>query len=161
MLFKLVVTGDPETTFLPYMERSASELGLNEKDLENWMAENPDLLFGAEHVLVISQSVAGRPMADILALDADGQLVIVEIKRDCLIERRLGSCSSMQLRWPERTTRTLSNCTKTIGKDAMGKPRTSPCSTDSKPWSTTQRLPKRTSKVIGSVSWPLALTKAC
>jgi hypothetical protein len=40
------------------------------------------LLFGTEQVLVISQSVSGQRMADILALDADGRLVIVEIKRD-------------------------------------------------------------------------------
>ena len=46
------------------------------------MARNPDLLFGAEKVLVIGQSVAGKRMGDILALDADGRLVIVEIKRD-------------------------------------------------------------------------------
>ncbi len=31
---------------------------------------------------MISQSVAGQHMADILALDADGRLIIVEIKRD-------------------------------------------------------------------------------
>ena len=46
------------------------------------MAGNPELLFGGEQVLVISQSVSGQRMADILALDADGRLVIVEIKRD-------------------------------------------------------------------------------
>ena len=46
------------------------------------MALHPELLFGSEQVLVISQSVAGQSMGDILALDADGCLVIVEIKRD-------------------------------------------------------------------------------
>ena len=81
MLFKLIRDGE-RTTFQPYMERSASELDLTEKNLENWMAGNPELLFGGEQVLVISQSVSGQRMADILALDADGCVVIVEIKRD-------------------------------------------------------------------------------
>ena len=69
-------------TFQPYTERSASELDLAEKDLENWIATNPELLFSTEQVLVITQSVAGQSMADILALDADGRVVIVEIKRN-------------------------------------------------------------------------------
>ena len=69
-------------TFQPYTEKSASELYLAEKDLENWIARNPELLFSTEQVLVISQSVAGQSMADILALDADGRVVIVEIKRN-------------------------------------------------------------------------------
>ena len=83
MLFKLIRDGERrKNAFQPYMERTASELNLTEKNLENWMAGNPELLFGTERVLVISQSVAGQRMADILALDADGCLVIVEIKRD-------------------------------------------------------------------------------
>ena len=64
------------------MKRAATELKLTEKNLENWIAGNPELLFGVEKVLVISQSVSGKSMADILALDADGCVVIVEIKRD-------------------------------------------------------------------------------
>lgn len=71
-----------KSTFQPYVERSASELGLVEKDLENWIAKNPELLFSTEQVLVITQSIKGKSMADILALDADGRVVIVEIKRD-------------------------------------------------------------------------------
>lgn len=81
MLFKLN-REQQKTTFQPYMRRSASELGLRERDLENWIAENPELLFGGEQVLVIGQSVSGQSMADILALDADRRLVVVEIKRD-------------------------------------------------------------------------------
>lgn len=81
MLFKLVHDKE-KIAFQPYMVRSASEIGLTEKDLENWIADNPELLFGGEKVLVIGQSVSGESMADILALDADGRLVIVEIKRD-------------------------------------------------------------------------------
>lgn len=81
MLFKLIQDGE-QSAFHPYMQRAASELNLKEKNLEDWMARNPDLLFGAEKVLVIGQSVSGKSMGDILALDGDGRLVIVEIKRD-------------------------------------------------------------------------------
>ena len=82
MLFRLIRKGE-KTEFQSLMKRSASELRLAEKDLENWMARRPELLFGSgEKVLVIAQSVSGHSMADILALDAEGKLVIVEIKRD-------------------------------------------------------------------------------
>ncbi len=81
MLFKLI-RKKQQTAFQPFMRREASDLKLKEKDLENWIAENPELLFGTEQILVISQSVSGKRMADILALDAERRLVIVEIKRD-------------------------------------------------------------------------------
>ena len=81
MLFRLI-RGGQHTTFNAFVKRSASELDLDEKDLENWISRTPELLFGGEQVLVIAQSVSGRSMADILALDAQGNLVIVEIKRD-------------------------------------------------------------------------------
>ena len=81
MLFRLIREGE-KTEFQTFVKRSASALRLAEKDLENWMASNPALLFGGEEVLVIAQSVSGLSMADILALDAEGNLVIIEIKRD-------------------------------------------------------------------------------
>ena len=81
MLFRLIRT-DQKPIFQQFMKCRASDLNLKEKDLENWIAENPELLFGVEQVLVITQSIGGQRMADIMALDADGRLVIVEIKRD-------------------------------------------------------------------------------
>ena len=81
ILFK-VVREEDQITFRQYMKYSASQLDIREKDLENWISEHPELLFGGEGILVISQSVSGKSMADILALDADGNLIIVEIKRD-------------------------------------------------------------------------------
>ena len=81
MLFRLIRDGQ-STAFRGFIKRSAVELGLAEKDLENWMSRNPTLLFGGEEVLVIAQSISGQRMADILALDTDGNLVIVEIKRN-------------------------------------------------------------------------------
>ena len=81
ILFK-AIREDDKITFRQYMKYSASQLDIHEKDLENWISEHPELLFGGEGILVISQSISGQTMADILALDADGNLIIVEIKRD-------------------------------------------------------------------------------
>ena len=89
MLFRLVREGE-QTSFRRLEKCSASSLKLTEKDLENWMARHQALLFGGEEVLVIAQSVQGRSMADILALDAEGNLVIVEIKRDWSDRKTIG-----------------------------------------------------------------------
>ena len=89
MLFRLVRDGE-QTSFGRLDKRSAKSLRLTEKDLENWLAEHQALLFGGEEVLVIAQSVQGRRMADILALDAEGNLVIVEIKRDWSYRETIG-----------------------------------------------------------------------
>ena len=59
-----------------------SNIGLLESDIERWLADAPNLLLPNEQLLVVARSVAGQAMADILALDAFGRLVIVEIKRD-------------------------------------------------------------------------------
>ena len=89
MLFRLVREGE-QTSFRRLEKRSASSLSLTEKDLENWMSRHRALLFGGEEVLVIAQSVQGRSMADILALDTEGNLVIVEIKRDWSDRKTVG-----------------------------------------------------------------------
>ena len=62
--------------------QAPSSVGLLESDIERWLADQPNLLLPNEQLLVIARSVAGQAMADILALDALGRLVIVEIKRD-------------------------------------------------------------------------------
>ena len=64
------------------VERAASELGVMEKSLENFLSDDPARLFPREHILVIGQSISGQGMADILALDASGRLILVELKRD-------------------------------------------------------------------------------
>lgn len=81
MLFQLIREREG-ASFTPLKKRPASKLAIKEKDLENWMANNENLLFEGEEVLVFAQSVQGRSMGDILALDSEGHLVIVEIKRD-------------------------------------------------------------------------------
>ena len=81
MLYRLK-KGKGTSSFEAMPERRAKDLGVAEKDLETWLAQNPELLFRAERVLVIGQSVSGESMADILALDADGSVILVEMKRD-------------------------------------------------------------------------------
>ena len=72
---KLVVTNQ-------FREEAASALGVREKVIEGWIASRPQLLLPNEELLVIGQSISGQGMADILALDSVGDLVLVEIKRD-------------------------------------------------------------------------------
>ena len=82
MLFEIVKT---TSGFTPsdkgLVAQPPSEVGLLESDIERWLADKPRLLLPNEELLVIAQSVAGQSMADVLALDALGRLVIVEIKR--------------------------------------------------------------------------------
>jgi RecB family endonuclease NucS len=63
------------------MPRPAADLGLLEKDIEEWIADHPEVLLPNEQVLVIEQSITGQSMADVLVLDSFGRLIIVEIKR--------------------------------------------------------------------------------
>jgi hypothetical protein len=58
-----------------------AELGLLEKDIENWIADRPNIILPNEKILVIGQSISGQSMADVLAIDEFGRLVIVEVKR--------------------------------------------------------------------------------
>lgn len=82
MLYEIEANGDKLVVTKQFREKPASEIGVREKAIENWIAERPELLFPNERVLVIAQSISGQGMADILALDSLGNLVLVEIKRD-------------------------------------------------------------------------------
>jgi hypothetical protein len=82
MLYTLEKDGNGFIVKERFIEKAASKLGLLEKAIENWIAVNPELLFPKEQVLVFAQSVAGESMADVLALDSFGNLVVVEVKRD-------------------------------------------------------------------------------
>ena len=120
-------------TFQPYTERSASELDLAEKDLENWIAKNPELLFSTEQVLVITQSVAGQSMADILALDADGRVVIVEIKRNWSNRETVGQLLEYAAKMTEKNYEYLEELASRITDlDTTRKVPMSPCSNDFK-----------------------------
>src|SRR5438309_1508279 len=82
MLYSLEKKGNDFTVKERFIEGVASKLGVLEKAIENWIAGNPKLLFPKEQVLVFAQSVAGHSMADVLALDSFGHLIVVEVKRD-------------------------------------------------------------------------------
>ena len=82
MLYEIETNGDDLTVTNEFREKNASELGIREKAIENWIAALPKLLLPNEEVLIIGQSVSGQGMADILALDSLGNLLLVEIKRD-------------------------------------------------------------------------------
>jgi hypothetical protein len=79
-----------------------SSVGLLERDIERWLAEKPNLLLPNEQLLVIATSVAGQSMADILALDALGRLVIVEISATGPTARPWGSCLNTLLAYAPR-----------------------------------------------------------
>jgi hypothetical protein len=82
-LFRLVdgIDGQPETVE-PVTFASVGALEL--KHIEEWLKKEPTLL--GEDLLVIASQLTGfdktRDRPDLLALDASGKLVVVEIKRD-------------------------------------------------------------------------------
>lgn len=43
-----------------YHEKSASELDVEEKTIEDWIAYHPKLILPKEELLVIGQSIAGK-----------------------------------------------------------------------------------------------------
>jgi hypothetical protein len=72
----------PKGKFNPLSPCLARDLKLREKKIESWIAQNPELLFSnPEAAMVIATELAGEPMADMLAVDSQGTLIIIEIKR--------------------------------------------------------------------------------
>lgn len=82
MLYKLVQLAD-KTTFIPLPAKSMQEQGLLEKQMELWLADNPKAVLPEDEkqVLVISQEEPFKNVTDVLAVDADRNLVVIEIKR--------------------------------------------------------------------------------
>ena len=82
MLYAFDVTGkklDPLTLIEP------GAAGVKENDIEKAIADRPTSIFRREAnelpLLIVKKSVQGARMADIIALDAEGRLVLVECKR--------------------------------------------------------------------------------
>lgn len=98
MLYEIEKHGDKLVPNKQFIEKSASELGIKEKSIENWIAAKPELLFPNEVILVIGQSVSGQKMADVLALDSSGNLIIIEIKRDWSDRETVGQLLSYAAR---------------------------------------------------------------
>ena len=62
-----------------------SQLGLQERrDIQEWVAANPSIL--GDDLLIIGKEFAGfdrtNERLDLLAVDSEGKLVIIELKRD-------------------------------------------------------------------------------
>ena len=62
-----------------------AQMGLRERrDIQEWVAANPGIL--GEDLLIIGKEFSGFDLTDerldILAVDSDGKLVVIELKRD-------------------------------------------------------------------------------
>ena len=79
-----------------YIMKAASEVGLLEKNIEEFIAGNPKTLFPNEEILVIGQSISYRNMADVLALDATGNLESVPVQQ--ITTNNSPNCIKMQKR---------------------------------------------------------------
>ena len=71
-------------------------------------------------MLVISRSVSGKNMADILALDADGCVVIVEIKRDWSDRATVGQLLEYAAAMTGKNYEVWKNWTETTGLGTTG-----------------------------------------
>lgn len=82
MLYKLK-QAENKTTFVRLNATSMADEGLLESQMEQWLADNPTaVLPEAEgRVLVISQETPFKNVTDILAIDSQGNLLIIEVKR--------------------------------------------------------------------------------
>lgn len=83
MLFKIGEGGG--NTVEAVLEDELAELGLRERDdLQEWVIEEPRIL--GEELLIITSEYAGfedtLDRLDVLALDREGRLVVIELKRD-------------------------------------------------------------------------------
>jgi len=105
---------------------SFSELNLRERfDIQEWIADTPEIL--GESLLIISKELvlpSGRRL-DLLAVDNDGSLVIIELKRDdsgADVEwqaiKYASYCSSF---WHDEIYKHFAEYLGTDGDDAQGK----------------------------------------
>lgn len=82
----MIFSVDKEAKSLDHLpEKQFSSLGVLERqDLEEWVIDEPRIL--GEELLVITSEFQGfantSDRLDVLAIDRDGNLVVVELKRD-------------------------------------------------------------------------------
>ncbi|HEX3359281.1 MAG TPA: endonuclease NucS domain-containing protein, partial [Tepidisphaeraceae bacterium] len=74
---------DLENRSLQQVGRKApQELGAREKDIEDLLVKKPEMIFSdPDAVLIIGREVSGESIADVLAVDSQGDLIVVELKR--------------------------------------------------------------------------------
>ena len=82
MLYKITET-DGRSVFVPLRPTTMTEQGLLERQMEDWLADNPSAVLpeGERRVLVISQEQPFQNVTDVLAIDQRGNLVVIEVKR--------------------------------------------------------------------------------
>lgn len=74
-----------ENDVIEVEQTTAIEETLYESQVEAWVAQRPEML--GERLLVIGRQVAldgGKDLIDLLALDEEGALVVIELKRDLI-----------------------------------------------------------------------------
>ena len=82
MLYKLK-QAENKTTFVRLNATSMADEGLLESQMEQWLADNPTAVLPESEasVLVISQESPFKNVTDILVIDAQGNLLVIEVKR--------------------------------------------------------------------------------
>ena len=72
-----------EGKLVPYSEKDFKDENLEEQ-LENWLEANPDCILEDEDVLLIGRQVTTNlgSIIDLLGIDREGNLVVIELKRD-------------------------------------------------------------------------------
>lgn len=73
---------EESTTFVRLIPTTLQDLGRREKDMERWLSENPHaVLPESERGFVFSDEQSFENLADILAVDPEGSILVVELKR--------------------------------------------------------------------------------
>ncbi len=75
------ITGKDAT---PIKSTTFSELNMTEKDIEELIKENANLITEDDSLLIVGQQVrnASNAISDLIAINQNGDLVLIEIKRD-------------------------------------------------------------------------------
>src|ERR1043166_6608288 len=82
MLWQLKGSGD-KTVFVPLKPTSMGEQRILEKTMEQWLADKPAAVLpeDEQRVLVVSQESPFQNITDVIAVDARGHVIIIEVKR--------------------------------------------------------------------------------
>ena len=84
MLIHIEQGGGLRVSDIEVEETTFSELGLVESQIEEFLRRNIDVVLEEETLLIIGQQVinAARGRSDLIAIDRNGSIVLIEIKRD-------------------------------------------------------------------------------
>lgn len=84
MLIPVKINGDIEVKDVEVDIKQFKELGIKEEQIEEFLRKNIELIIDDETLLVIGRQVRNvhRGRSDLTAIDEEGNLVLIEIKRD-------------------------------------------------------------------------------